>query len=107
MNEKARHTAPGASSAKPTPGPWYEAKTGNGQGLVVDERTGANVAVSYDKANARLIAAAPRMKDFLTSARSLWGFMKDDKRIPTDERLAAARKYLEVSALLAEVGGDE
>lgn len=44
---------------------WYEAKTGNHQGLIVDEATGENIAVSYEKENARLIAAAPRMYDAL------------------------------------------
>jgi hypothetical protein len=38
---------------------WYEAKTGNHQGLVIEEATGRNVAVTYDKADATLIAAAP------------------------------------------------
>ena len=48
-----------------TPGPWYEASTGNDQGLVVDENSGDNVAVVYDKANARLIAAAPKTLEAL------------------------------------------
>jgi hypothetical protein len=64
-NEKAKSTALGACSAKPTPGPWYEASMGNHQGLVVDEQTGANVAVVYDKANARLIASAPELLEAL------------------------------------------
>jgi hypothetical protein len=37
---------------------WYEAKTGSHQGLVVEEETGRNVAVTYDKADATLIVAA-------------------------------------------------
>lgn len=59
---------------KPTPGPhWYEASMGNGfQGLVVDERTGANVAVVYDKANAPLIAWAPEMKEALEQIVARW-----------------------------------
>lgn len=40
---------------------WYVANTPNGQGLVVDERTGANVAVVYDPTNAPIIAAAPAL----------------------------------------------
>jgi hypothetical protein len=40
---------------------WYEAKTGNHQGLVIEEATGRNVAVAYDKADAPLIAAAPKL----------------------------------------------
>jgi len=44
---------------KHTPGPWHESSTGNHQGLIVSENTGDNIAVSYDKVNAQLIAAAP------------------------------------------------
>ena len=44
---------------------WYEASTGNHQGLIIEEDTGENIAVSYDKADARLIAAAP---DLLAAA---------------------------------------
>jgi hypothetical protein len=40
---------------------WYEAKTGNDQGLVIEEETGRNVAVVYDKADAPLIAVAPEL----------------------------------------------
>lgn len=47
---------------------WYEAKTGNHQGLIVDEDTGKNIAVAYDKADAPLIAAAPRMREALEAA---------------------------------------
>ena len=38
---------------------WYESKTGNHQGLIIDEITGDNIAVSYDKKHAAMIAAAP------------------------------------------------
>lgn len=44
-----------------TPRPWREVNTGNHQGLIVSEETGENIAVAYDKANARLIAAAPEL----------------------------------------------
>jgi hypothetical protein len=40
---------------------WYTANTGRGQGLVVDEETGENIAVVYDKKNEDLIAAAPEL----------------------------------------------
>ena len=51
---------------------WYAARMGNDhQGLIIDEKTGRNVAVSYDKADAALIAAAPdllaALKDVLES----------------------------------------
>jgi len=37
---------------------WYEAKTGNHQGLIIDEKTGDNIAVTYDKENAAVIVRA-------------------------------------------------
>ena len=40
---------------------WYAAKTGNHQGLVIEEDTGRNVAVAYDKKDTPLLAAAPAM----------------------------------------------
>ena len=44
-----------------TPGPWYEASTGNHQGLIISEVDGANIAVAYDKTDAALIATAPKL----------------------------------------------
>ena len=38
---------------------WYVISTGNHQGLVVEEGTGANIAVTYDAKHAPLVAAAP------------------------------------------------
>ena len=53
---------PESKNAKHTPGPWYAANMGNdSQGLVIDENTGTNIAVTYDKRDARLIAAAPNL----------------------------------------------
>jgi hypothetical protein len=40
---------------------WYAAKTGNHQGLVIEEGTGRNVAVAYDKKDTPLLAAAPAL----------------------------------------------
>jgi hypothetical protein len=57
---------------KPTPGPWHEAKSGNHQGLVVDEETGANIAVTYDKAHAQLVAKAPRLRDACRAVVERW-----------------------------------
>ena len=47
---------------------WYEAKTGNHQGLIIEEGTGRNVAVTYDKSDSAIIAAAP---DLLAALESL------------------------------------
>ena len=38
---------------------WYVAETGNHQGLICSEDTGENIAVSYDKTHAPLLAASP------------------------------------------------
>ena len=52
--------------AKHTPGPWYAANMGNDfQGLVVEEQTGKNIAVAYDKRDVHILAAAPAMYEAL------------------------------------------
>ena len=38
---------------------WYQANTSNDQGLIVEEKTGRNVAVSYKQEDAALLSAAP------------------------------------------------
>jgi hypothetical protein len=48
---------------------WYEAETGNHQGLIIDEETGENIAIAYDKANARLIASGPELLEALKTAQ--------------------------------------
>ena len=50
-----------------TPKEWHEANTGNHQGLIIDG-AGNNIAVAYDKVNARLIAAAPELLEALEQA---------------------------------------
>ncbi len=47
---------------------WYTAKTGNHQGLIIEEETGRNVAVAYDAADAPLLSAAP---DLLAACKGL------------------------------------
>lgn len=51
------------STSNHTPGPWYFKKNINlhDQGLVIAEKTGASIAVTYDSRDAMLIAAAPEM----------------------------------------------
>ncbi len=50
---------------------WYSASTSGNQGLIVEDDTGRNVAVTYDKADAALIAAAPAMLEALHTVREL------------------------------------
>lgn len=45
---------------------WYVVNTGNHQSLIIDEKTGVNIAVCYDKVDAPIIAAAP---DLLAACR--------------------------------------
>ena len=56
------------SEPQRTPGPWYEAKTGNHQGLVISEQTGANIAVTYDATDAPFIVRACNSYDDLLAA---------------------------------------
>lgn len=51
-----------------TPKQWYVGRTGNHQGLVCEEKTGKNIAVTYDKADAPLVALAPEMYECLVEA---------------------------------------
>lgn len=47
---------------------WYVASIGSdpfNQGLVADENTGENIAVTYKTENAPLVAAAPELADML------------------------------------------
>lgn len=57
---------------------WHLARTGNHQGLVTCTETGANVAVTYDRADAPLVAGAPALfnaaKAFLDELDSGWDF---------------------------------
>ena len=50
---------------------WYHKNQGNGQGLIIDEATGRNVAVAYDGKDAQLLAAAPQLLDALKEARTV------------------------------------
>lgn len=51
-----------------TPKSWYGKNAGNDhQGLVIDETTGRNVAVAYDREDTALLSAAPDLLDALKS----------------------------------------
>ena len=89
MNEQTKHT----------PGPWYEAKTGNHQGLIVDEKTGENIAVAYDKKNARLIAAAP---DLLEACELVEAALLNGKPSNPERQRAAMLNILRTAIAKAE-----
>jgi len=48
---------------------FYVGKTSDHQGLIIEEGTGRNVAVTYDKADTPLLAAAPEMLAALIAAQ--------------------------------------
>jgi hypothetical protein len=47
---------------------WYAANSSNQQGLICDESTGGNIAITYNKDHARLVAAAPELLEALQNA---------------------------------------
>lgn len=59
------------SKSKHTPGPWYGKPTSAGQGLIIDEKSGAAIAVSYDAEQSSLIAAAPDLLNALEMAEGV------------------------------------
>jgi hypothetical protein len=71
---------------------WHAASTGNHQGLVIEDETGRNVAVAYDKADAPLIAQAPAMLEALRTARAIVQDMIDTA--DRDNPLTAEREFL-------------
>ena len=90
---------------KHTPGPWYAANMGNDyQGLVIDEKTGANIAVTYDKRHAPFVAAAPAMyAESKTLCSLVRAFMNDNRLY--DGQLIQAIHNLETALAQAEGKG--
>jgi myo-inositol-hexaphosphate 3-phosphohydrolase len=80
---------------------WYVASTGNHQGLVIDETTGANIAVTYDKKNAQLIAAAPALLEKLREV--LDGIDRVHDNDWTTDDCEGFDGYYEARALLYEL----
>jgi hypothetical protein len=50
---------------------WYSNSASTGQGLVIDEETGENIAVTYKAENAPIVAAAPDLLEALEKAEKL------------------------------------
>ena len=51
---------------------WYtKSKAEDSQGLIIDETTGKNIAVSYDAKDAQLIATAPELLEALRELLAL------------------------------------
>jgi hypothetical protein len=88
---------------------WFVSTTGNHQGLVIDENDGRNVAVTYDKADAPLIAAAPKLLAALERAH-----IALEKSVHFESGLPFWRKggdgyaaMLDARAAIAEATGKE
>jgi len=65
---------------------WHATKTGNHQGLVYDEVTGENVAVTYKAEHAQLIATAPELLELVVQA---YGRFTDNDMQPPNHALSA------------------
>ena len=77
---------------------WYKSSTGNHQGLICSEDGGENIAVSYDKKDADLIAAAPE----------LLAELKDALRIFERDRVSARpEQYRKIRDVIAKAEGKE
>lgn len=50
---------------------WYATSASSDQGLIIDEETGKNVAVSYDKKDAPLLAAGKEAVELLAETLDL------------------------------------
>lgn len=72
------------TEAGQAPSTWYSKTTNTGspheQGLVIDEATGKNIAVTYDAKHAPLVASAPEMLAALENAVVLVHHMAHGQR---------------------------
>jgi len=79
---------------------WYGRKSSGDQGIIVDENTGASIAVVYDQANTDILAAAPDMYEELKIMTALvrlkYGNLDTDvyKEILKAERIIAEAEGL-------------
>jgi len=80
---------------------WYAKPASGGQGLVIDEDTGRNVAVAYDAKDTMLLAAAPRLlgglRDCLTVLK--WEAYKSGWA----DRLKTSQGYRDMARLVDEL----
>lgn len=56
---------------KHTPRPWYANVTSAEQGLIYQEKTGVNIALTYNADDAELVAAAPDLLEALEKTEQL------------------------------------
>jgi len=92
-----------------TPGPWLARKMISGNWTIDDDTSGQPIARTSDEANARLIAAAPRLLEALTVIDDCCGFAQGD--IDTGDYQLAYDKITEarhaaLAAIRAATGDD-
>jgi len=73
---------------------WYANNNENGQGLVIDEKTGRTVAVAYDSKDTLLIASAPELLEALEEM--LDAFDIGQRATPSSAIGKARRAYFKV-----------
>lgn len=76
------------NAPKHTQSNWYPARSSGGQGLVIEDDTGRNVAVTYDEKDAALVAAAPELLEALKACSKA---LSDSGRWVPDEYAEAFR----------------
>lgn len=66
---------------------WYITSTTNiaGQAFVADENTGRTVAVVYDKKDAALVAAAPKLLAALEEVADIWNDLYSNAADPYEK----------------------
>ena len=90
--ERLRNLAESDAAMRGELGAWYVGKTGNHQGIVIDQSTGRNVAVTYQAADAPLVAAAPELLRALESLLNLVTAASLNQCQPISEAQAARAK---------------
>ena len=78
---------------------WYAKDLNNvaDQAVIIDEETGKNIAVAYDKKDMDLIAAAPEL---LEACKAAIAALSQNKIFPAD--IKAAKKFLNNAIAKAE-----
>lgn len=84
---------------------WYVKKTSGNQALILDEKTGKDIAVAYDAANAPLLAAGPDMLEILRETEKLLreAATHADKKVSMDQVRAWKQQANKIMVLLGEV----
>ena len=80
---------------------WYTSKGSMGQGLVIDDADGRNVAVAYDEKDAPLLAAAPELAEALVGILPVFD---NDKLTAKQARSLYAVELAAIRAALEKAG---